>query len=67
MGLLALKDGKMGVITKRGVIVVDTYNNHAENILIDKSSSIYHHPDSFSRQIINYGCLMESPMSFVVT
>lgn len=29
----------MGVITKRGVIVVDTYNNHAENILIDKSSS----------------------------
>ena len=39
MGLLALKDGKMGVITKRGVIVVDTYNNHAENILIDKSSS----------------------------
>lgn len=39
MGLLALKDGKMGVITKRGVIVVDTYNNHVENILIDKSSS----------------------------
>lgn len=38
-GTIGIERWKMGVITKRGVIVVDTYNNHAENILIDKSSS----------------------------
>ena len=58
---------KLGVILKEVVIVVDTYNNHVENILIDKSSSDIS-PSGFFQSTDNklWMILMESPMSFVV-
>lgn len=38
VGLVALSDGKMGVMTKRGIIIFNTHNNQAEYIMIDENN-----------------------------
>ena len=38
-GLFALQNEKIGVLTKRGIIIYNTFNNSSESILINKTQS----------------------------